>query len=70
MDKPHQAGHDNGIKALQANYNKDREKTIYYLKEKEEASILVQNLLDNMIDEILKEVAEEPGSQTNDVDLF
>lgn len=70
MDKPHQAVHENGIKALQANYNKDRENTIEYLKKMEEASSSVQNLLDNMIDEILTEVTAEQEAQSNDVDLF
>lgn len=70
MDEPHKQVHQHGIKALQANFEKDRDKTIQHLGEMEKASIQVQNLLDNMIHEMLESVGDDEPSPSNDVDLF
>lgn len=70
MDEPHKQVHQHGIKALQANFEKDRDKTIQHLGEMEKASMQVQNLLDNMIHEMLESGGEDEPSPSNDVNLF
>lgn len=70
MDEPYKQVHQHGIKALQANFEKDRDKTIQHLGEMEKASMQVQNLLDNMIHEMLESGGEDEPSPSNDVNLF
>ncbi len=70
MDEPHQKVHEHGIKALQANFDKDREKTIDHLRQMENASSEVQNLLDSMIADILTSLDDEQETTSYDVDLF
>jgi len=74
MDEPHRCVHENGMKALTANKESNREETIRYLKKMEEASDRVQNLLDSMIQEIFTDLdkisAEAKSGAEQDVDLF
>lgn len=72
MDAPHQAVHENGLKALIANREGNRDQTIHHLKLMEEASNQVQIYLDLMIQEITEElIAKEKEDENSvDVDLF
>jgi len=74
MDKPHCCVHDNGVKALLANKENDREQTILHLQKMEEASEKVQNLLDGMIQEIFADLENQntqaKSGAEQDVDLF
>lgn len=70
MDEPHQAVHVNGVEALNANREGDRDKTIHHLKLMEDASNQVQTCLDLMISEIIKEVKEQGQNKGDDVALF
>lgn len=72
MDRPHQSVHENGVLALQANREGNRDQTIHHLKLMEDASHQVQNCLDSMIHEIILELKrnEESKSDSQDVDLF
>jgi len=70
MDEPHQAVHVNGVEALNANREGDRDKTIHHLKLMEDASNQVQTCLDLMINEIIKEVKEQGQNKGDDVALF
>lgn len=54
MDKPHMEVHESGLKAIQAHLAKDRNATIEYLQKMEDASNVVQDILDRMIDEIFE----------------
>ncbi|GAA6134857.1 methyl-accepting chemotaxis protein [Oceaniserpentilla sp. 4NH20-0058] len=70
LNEPHKSVHENGMKALKANYDKNRELTITHLKKMEEASQVVQDILDGMIDEIFKTLRDEPVNVSAEVDLF
>lgn len=70
MDAPHKAVHENGVKALKASNEKDKENTINYLKKMEAASNEVQAELNNMIEEISQTIGVEKNTETSDVDLF
>lgn len=70
LNEPHKSVHENGMKALKANYDKNRDLTITHLKKMEDASQVVQNLLDGMISEIFNSLAAEPENTGKDVDLF
>jgi chromosome segregation ATPase len=74
MDGPHMAVHENGINALKANQVKDRNGTIQYLQNMEDASDQVQNMLDQMIDEIFDDLdnleKKKELGKGDEVDLF
>lgn len=74
MDDPHMAVHENGKKALEANSQNDRDKTIKYLQAMESASNKVQNILDTMIVEIFEDLenleAKRKTENHDEVDLF
>ncbi len=71
IEPPHERVHTNGVQALQAHFNGDREQCVQHLQEMERASDEIQGLLDNLEAEyvnILLNPSDDPQQTSQDED--